>query len=283
VKKHQNQYPVEVLCKVLGVSRSGFYKWLGRCPSKRSVRREKLLMEIKTVHKESHGNYGSPRVHEQLKLNGTHCNRKTVEKLMSKNGIRSKTKRRFKATTNSKHNKPVAENLLNREFHAAEPDQKWVSDVTYVWTDEGWLYLAVFIDLFSRMVVGWSMSSRMTEDLVIDALRMGLMTRGKKVSPLVHSDQGSQYASDAFRAELEFRGCQQSMSRKGNCWDNSVSESFFGSLKTELIHHEQFKTRKEAEQKTFDYIEVFYNRQRLHSSLNYMPPAKFEECFARTA
>jgi len=196
---------------------------------------------------------------------------------MQKHGIRAKRRKKFKVTTDSKHNLPIAENLLQRQFHVDEPNQAWVSDITYVSTAEGWLYLATFIDLYSRKVLGWSMSARINTDLVLDAFRMALSKRGTKVTPLVHSDRGSQYASDAFRAELEFRGCLQSMSRKGNCWDNAVAESFFGTLKTEMVHHEKFRTRQEAKQKIFEYIEVFYNRQRLHSTLNYVSPEEFEE------
>lgn len=228
------------------------------------------------IHQTSRNNYGSPRVHEELKHKGIHCNHKTVEKIMHDNGIRAKRKKKFKATTNSKHNLPVAENLLNRQFKVDMQDQTWVSDITYLCTDEGWLYLAVFIDLFSRRVVGWSMSSTMTAELVLNAFRMGIGRRVGKVTPLVHSDRGSQYASDLFRAELKLRSCLQSMSRKGNCWDNAVAESFFSSLKLELVNHEKFKTRKEAQEKIFDYIEVYYNRQRIHSSLNYLSPEEFE-------
>jgi transposase InsO family protein len=234
------------------------------------------LDEIKKIHKNSRGNYGSPRVHKELKRNGTHCNHKTVEKVMKENDIRARRKKRFKVTTDSKHNLPVAENVLNRQFEAKEKDQVWVSDITYVDTEEGWLYLAVFIDLYSRKVLGWSMSPWMTAEFVLNAFRMAIAKRNGRVNPLVHSDRGSQYASDLLRAELELRSCPQSMSRKGNCWDNAVAESFFSTIKTELIYHEKFKTKKEAEAKIFDYIEIFYNRQRLHSTLNYLTPDEFE-------
>lgn len=195
---------------------------------------------------------------------------------MKENGIRARRKKRFKVTTDSNHKLPVADNVLNRQFQAKEKDQVWVSDITYVDTEEGWLYLVVFIDLYSRKVLGWSMSPGMTAEFVLNAFRMAIARRNCRVKPLVHSDRGSQYASDLFRAELELRSCIQSMSRKGNCWDNAVAESFFSTLKTELIHNEKFKTKKEAETKIFDYVEIFYNRQRLHSTLNYLTPEEFE-------
>jgi putative transposase len=228
------------------------------------------------IHKSSRGNYGSPRVQEALKKKGIHHNHKKVEKIMKENGISAKRKKKFKITTDSNHKLPIAENVLNRQFQTEEKDKVWVSDITYVSTEEGWLYLSVFIDLYSRKVLGWSMSSWITAELVLNAFRMAIAKRGYKVSPLVHSDRGSQYASDMFVDELKLRSCDQSMSRKGNCWDNAVAESFFGTLKTELIHNEKFKTKKEAEEKIFDYVEIFYNRQRLHSTLNYMTPEEFE-------
>lgn len=194
---------------------------------------------------------------------------------MKKHGIRAKTKKKFKATTNSKHNLPVAPNLLNRNFTATKPNQAWVGDVTYIATEEGWLYLSTWIDLFSRKIVGWSMSSRMTADIVVDAFRLGVF-RQKAVPTLVHSDRGSQYASHDFRKELKNSGCQQSMSRKGDCWDNAVAESFFGTLKNELVHHEKYKTREQARLSIFDYIETFYNKRRAHSHLNYVSPEEFE-------
>jgi putative transposase len=267
---------VEIQCRVLQVSRAGFYRWLIRGISKQARERQELLKEVMLIHKGSRGNYGSPRVQEALKKKGIHHNHKTVEKIMKENGIRAKRKKKFKVTTDSNHKLPVAENVLNRQFKTEEKDKAWVSDITYVSTEEGWLYLAVFIDLYSRKVLGWSMSSWITSELVLNAFRMAIAKRGYKVNPLVHSDRGSQYASDLFVDELKLRSCDQSMSRKGNCWDNAVAESFFSTLKTELIHHEKFKTKKEAEVKIFDYVEIFYNKQRLHSTLNYMTPDEFE-------
>lgn len=196
---------------------------------------------------------------------------------MKENNIAAKRKKKFKATTNSKHNLPIAENLLNREFTVSRPNQAWVGDITYVATEEGWLYLSTWIDLCSRKIVGWSMSSRMTADIVVDAFRMGIFRQKGHVPALVHSDRGSQYASDDFRKELKKHGCKQSMSRKGNCWDNAVAESFFGTLKNELVHHEKYKTREQARLSIFDYIEMFYNKRRLHSHLDYVSPEDFEK------
>lgn len=240
------------------------------------------MEKIKKIYKDSRGNYGSPRILRELRKKGIIVNHKTVEELMKKNGIQAKRKKKFKATTNSNHKLPVAKNLLDREFTAAEPNQAWVGDITYIPTDEGWLYLATWIDLCTRKIVGWSMSPRMTADIVVAAFRMALFRQNGRFPKLVHSDRGSQYASDDFRAELEKYGCIQSMSRKGNCWDNAVAESFFGSLKTELVHHEKYKTREQARLSIFDYIEMFYNKHRLHSHLNYRSPEEFEKSL-RTA
>jgi putative transposase len=256
---------------VLEVSRSGYYKWLKRRVTPRAKKRAKLLERILQIFEESRENYGSPRVYQQLRSEGFTCNHKTVETLMKKNEIQAKRKRKFKSTTDSNHKLPIAPNVLDREFVTTEPDEAWVSDITYIDTAEGWLYLATFIDLYSRMVVGWSMSANMTSDLVVDAFRMGTGRQGR--APIIaHSDRGSQYASDLFRSELEGYDCIQSMSRKGNCWDNAVAESFFGSLKSELIHRTKFDTQEEAETSVFDYIEIFYNKRRLHSALGYITP-----------
>jgi len=277
IQCHETKYPINVMCRVLRASRSAYYVWREGRVSPRLVRRQQLLEEIKKIHKESHGNYGSPRILKELRNDGIVVNHKTVEELMKENGIAAKRRKKFKATTNSNHNLPVAENLLQRDFTAQSPNQKWVGDITYIATDEGWLYLATCIDLFSRKIVGWSMSSRMTADIVVDAFRMALFRQKRQAPQVMHSDRGSQYASDAFRAELKAHGCKQSMSRRGNCWDNAVAESFFGALKTELVHHERFKTREEARLGIFDYIESFYNRRRLHSYLNYVSPEDFEK------
>jgi len=195
---------------------------------------------------------------------------------MKAHGLRAKRVKKFRVTTDSRHNLPVADNVLARNFTATRPDEVWTSDITYIWTDEGWLYLAVFLDLYSRLVVGWTVSDRVTGEMVEQAFLQGQRRRGGSVSPLVHSDRGSQYASGSFRQKLAAWCCPQSMSRKGNCWDNAVSESFFGNLKSEMVHHEHFATRQEAKDKLFDYIEVFYNRSRIHSATGYFAPAEYE-------
>lgn len=264
------------MCQVLKVSRAGFYKWLNKEITEKVIKRQNLLEKIKRIYEDSRGNYGSPRIHKKLQRTGTNCNHKTVETIMRKNNIRARRKTKFKLTTDSNHALPLAKNILDRCFKTEKQDQVWVSDITAVNTKEGWLYLTVFIDLYSRKVLGWSMSPWMNTELVVEAFRMALARRGYKVSPLVHSDRGGQYASDLLRAELKLRSCIQSMSRKGNCWDNAVVESFFSTIKNELVHHEKFKTKEEAEAKIFDYIEIFYNRQRLHSTLNYLTPDEFE-------
>jgi transposase InsO family protein len=239
-------------------------------------RTDTLLEKIRAIFKGSRGTYGSPRILRELRKEGIVVNHKAVEDLMKKNGIRAKQKQKFKATTNSNHNLPIAENLLERDFTEKKPNQTWVGDITYVATEEGWLYLATWIDLCSRKIVGWSMAPRMTANLVIDAFRMALFKQKLQAPKIVHSDRGSQYASDAFRKELKTYGCEQSMSRKGNCWDNAVAESFFGTLKNELVYHEKYKTREHARLSIFDYIEMFYNKRRLHSYLNYVSPEEFE-------
>ncbi len=232
---------------------------------------------IKKIHADSRGNYGSPKIYKELRKAGIIVNHKTVEELMKKHNIHAKRKRKFKATTNSKHNLPVADNLLNRQFQVTKLNQAWVGDITYVPTDEGWLYLATWIDLCSRKIVGWSMSSRMTSDLVVNAFRMAHFRQNRQAPNIVHSDRGSQYASQDFRNELNKYHCKQSMSRKGDCWDNAVAESFFGTLKSELVHHEKYKTREQARLSIFDYIEMFYNKRRIHSHLNFVSPEDFEK------
>lgn len=280
VREHEEQYPVLMMCRALGAARSGYYSWKKSRVTPRILRREALLDEIRRIHAESRGTYGSPRILDELRKRGIVVNHKTVEELMRTNGIAAKRRRKFKQTTDSNHSLPVAKDRLKRNFKTKKPNKVWVSDLTYVPTQEGWLYLAVFIDLFSRKVVGWAMSSRMTSDLVVNAFRMGLFRQKRQAPKIVHSDRGSQYASNAFREELAAHGCKQSMSRKGDCWDNSVAESFFGTLKTELIHHEQYKTREQAQLSLFDYIEVFYNRKRSHSYLGFLSPDEFEKQMA---
>ena len=264
------------MCDVLKVSRSGFYAWLRRPESRQAAVRRRLTILIKTIHKESRQTYGSPRIHAELKARGEACCLNTVARYMRENDVAAKTKRKFKHTTDSNHKLPVAENLLDRRFTQNEPNRAWVSDITYVPTREGWLYLATVQDLFSRKIVGWAMSHRIDRRLVIDALRMAVGNRRPPPGLLHHSDRGSQYASNDYQDLLDEHDMTCSMSRKGNCWDNAVMESFYRSLKTELIHHEDFQTREEARGAIFEYIEVFYNRLRRHSTLGYISPLEYE-------
>jgi putative transposase len=280
---HREEFTIAAMCRILEVSVSGYYGWLKRAKSKRAQENELLLSKIQAIYKESRNQYGSPKVYRKLRQRGEAVNHKRVERLMRDNCIKAKRVKKFKATTDSRHGGPVTENVLDRAFKVSEPDKVWVSDITYVWTDEGWLYLAIFLDLFSRMVVGWSMSERMTSDLVVSAFLMGQRRRGGRVSPLIHSGRGSQYASDSFRQQLATHSCQQSMSRRGNCWDNAVAESFFSVLKLELVADERFKNRREAIDSIFEYIEVFYNRSRIHSAASYLSPAEYEERFKLAA
>lgn len=261
------------MCDVLKVSRAGYYKWLAKkgLLTPTEMRRQQLLDRILEIFEESNRTYGSPRIFEQLRKEGFRCSQRTVEELMRKHEIVSHRQRKFVATTDSKHDLPTAPNVLDRQFEVETPDEVWVSDITYIATNQGWLYLCVFIDLYSRMVVGWSMSERMTADLVVNAFEMGLENQGN--APIVaHSDRGSQYASESYRALLDDYDCIQSMSRKGNCWDNAVAESFFGALKTERIYRDRYETRIAATMAIFEYIEIFYNKRRLHSVLNYLTP-----------
>ena len=265
------------MCSALNVSRSQYYAWLHRIETKREQENPILKKEIKIQFEKSRGTYGTRRLKRALLTVGYHVSRRRIGYLMKELGLRCKTKRRFKATTDSNHNYPVSPNLLNRQFNVQHPDTHYVGDISYIWTEEGWLYLAVVIDLFSRKVVGWSMSSCMKASLVNDALLMALWTRKPKRGLIWHTDRGSQYCAASHRKIITDHGIQQSMSRKGNCWDNSVSESFFHSLKVELVYQHIFKTRREAKQEIFSYIEVFYNRQRLHSTNGYLSPEQYEQ------
>lgn len=279
MQQHQTEFPISVMCEVLSVSRSGFYAWRKNPESKRNQSSKTLRKKICTIHRESGESYGSPRVYKALKKQGETCSKNRVARLMREDGLKAKSKRRFKATTNSKHNLPVAPNLLNRDFSPEAPNQVYAGDITYIWTTEGWLYLAVVIDLFSRSVVGWAMDKRMTRQLVMDALTMAVQRRRPLSGVIFHSDRGSQYASSDFQKLLVKYGMICSMSRKGNCWDNAPVESFFGSLKQELVFHQKYPTRFHARQSIFDYIERFYNRRRLHSTLGYESPADYEAIY----
>jgi putative transposase len=270
IEEHKDAWPVVVMADLLNVSTAGYYDWRGRPPSERQRRRDALLVEIRAIHERVKGRYGSPRIHAELSQ-GHSCCVNTVAEVMRQAGIRAKTARKFRHTTDSKHDRPVAENVLGREFSVDAPNQAWVADITYIPTREGWLYLAVVEDLYSRMIVGWSMDSTMTSRLVVDALEMA----GEEL--LAHSDRGSQYASEHYQQLLKRYGIECSMSGVGQCWDNAPAESFFASLKKELVHDEDYQTREEARASIFEYIEVFYNRQRRHSTLGYVSPAEYEQ------
>lgn len=269
-------FPVEFMCEQLGVSRSGFYAWRERPESARQQQDEQLAEEVAQAHRDSRGTYGSPRVHAELKARGRKVSRKRVARLMKKQKLAARKRRRSVRTTDSKHSHPVAPNVLERDFSPSQPNSTWATDITYVWTGEGWLYLAVVLDLFSRRVVGWSMSEHIDTKLVLGALEMALQGRQPPQGLIHHSDRGSQYASAEYRQALASRAIQASMSRKGNCWDNAVVESFFSSLKQELVYPTDFATRHQARSELFEYIEVFYNRQRRHSSLGYLSPRDYE-------
>ena len=281
IRRHRGQWPVSLTCEVLGVSASGFYEHERRAgqptPSGR-LSDDALLVHIKAVHAEVRGEYGWPRVWKELLARGIRVGKERVQKLMHQHGIKARGKRKFIATTDSNHGLPVAENLLDREFHPSAPNTVWTGDITYVATDEGWLYLAVVIDLFSRQVVGWSMQPHMRRDLVMDALRMAWFRRqpGKAAQVIFHSDRGSQYCSADFQDLLTEFGMRSSMSRKGNCWDNAPTESLWGSLKVGRLYGRRFETIRAAKDEIVDWL-AFYNYRRLHSTLGYVSPMRFEE------
>lgn len=281
IEQHKDDFPVTTMCRLLDVSRSGYYDWRHRPPSATSLRQAELVEHIQKAHDDSRQIYGSPRVHRALQAQGIDCCENTVARIMRKNKVKSIMRKRYRPqTTDSNHAQPIAPNLLDQQFKQPDKNHTWAGDITYVPTDEGWLYLAVVIDLYSRRVIGWSMADHLKASLAIDAFTMAVDQRcdeGADLSRLLHhSDRGVQYASTAYRVVLESRGITPSMSRRGNCYDNAMVESFFGSLKTELVHHERYETRQQAMQSIFEYIEVFYNRQRLHSSLGYVSPADYE-------
>ena len=277
IRDHRGTFPVGVMCRTLEVGRSGFYAWLNRPESPRSQENRRLLMEIKVAHRKSRRTYGSPRIHAELNANGHACGRHRVARLMREHGIVSNHRRKFRVTTNSAHSYPVAENLLQRRFEVSGPGQCWASDITYIPTREGWLYLAATLDLFHRKVIGWAMDRWITRQLAMDALSMAIKGERPRPGLIHHSDRGVQYASNEFQALLKTNAIRCSMSRKGDCWDNAVAESFFHTLKVELIHGNFYNTPQEAKTTIFDYIEVFYNRQRRHSYLGYQSPVDFEK------
>jgi len=269
-------YPVRVLCTVLGVSRSGYYAWIGRPEPARTMEDAHLAVEIAAAHKRSRASYGSPRVHRDLRAKGLRVSRKRVERLMRDRGIQARRKKRFRHTTDSKHANPIAPNVLARNFEVKAPNAVWVTDVTCVWTDEGWVYLAVMLDLFARRVVGWAASASNDTELALAALGNALRDRNPEPGLVHHSDRGSPYASSDYRRALAKRGIIASMSRKGDCWDNAVAESFFATIKAELIEHAVYATHDAAIASIADYIECFYNPQRRHSHLDYVSPIEFE-------
>jgi putative transposase len=276
IRDHREDFPVRLMCRVLDVSSSGFYDWLERPESPRAVENRAVVAKIQAIHGDSRRTYGSPRVHASLQDAGYRIGRNRVARLMRDNAIRARTKRKFRVTTDSRHDHPVAPNRLDRQFEVAAPNTVWVADISYIPTREGWLYLAVVLDLFSRQVVGWAMDQQMPQELTLAALDMAIQRRRPLPGCMHHSDRGSQYAAGDYRKQLAKYGMVCSMSRKGNCWDNAPMESFFHSLKTEQVHHCDYQTRDEARRDIFEYIEVFYNRQRRHSTLGYLSPAQFE-------
>lgn len=276
MKEHAHEFSIERMSKMFKVSRNGYYKFSKSKPSKRSKANEKLLEKIKKIHKDSRGTYGSPRVHAELLEQGEQCSRKRSAKLMRNAGIQSKMKKRFKVTTKVNPKAQAAPNLLQQNFTASTVNQRWVADMTYIPTAEGWLYLAAVLDLFSRRIVGLAMSERMTADLVAAALQQALIRRKPSAGLIHHSDRGCQYTSQQFQALLKEKGIIVSMSGTGNCYDNAAIESFFHTLKTEHVHFEQYKTRQQAQNSIFEYIEIFYNRKRRHSTLGYLSPLAFE-------
>lgn len=284
IARHRPIWPTRVMCRLLDVSASGFYEWRGRPPSARSLADARLLVRIRESFALSHDTYGSPRIWKDLTVAGERCGENRVARLMQGAGIRAHAKpRRAPGDVGSRPEHSIAPNMLERDFEAAGPNRKWAADFTYIWTGEGWLFLAVVIDLFSRRVVGWSMQPTMTAQLVIDALIMALWRRGKPAQLLHHSDQGSQYTSEDFQRLLSAEGITCSMSRRGDCWDNSAVESFFASLKKERVHRKTYTTRDEARSDVFDYIESFYNPRRRHSTLGQVSPAEFERNHAGLA
>ena len=269
-------YAIAILCEVLGVSRSGYYAWSRRPEPARAKTDTQLKAQIAAAHRKSRGTYGSPRVHAELRGKGVRVGKKRVERLMREEGIKARRKRRFRCTTDSKHPHPIAPNVVARQFNVTAPNTIWVTDVTYIWTDEGWTYLAAILDLFSRRVVGWATSAINDRALALDALERALAARRPAPGLVHHSDRGSPYASADYRRALRQRGITASMSRSGDCWDNAVAESFFATLKKELIRRQSWPTRAELRQAVFEYIELFYNATRRHSTLGMLSPVEFE-------
>jgi len=284
IHEYRPQFSLQVLCRILEVTCSGYYAWRQRPRSRRRQQNEQLLVHIRDICEQSQGRYGSPRVHQELQAQGVRCSEKRVARLMREHQLVARPTRKFVVTTDSQHALPVAPNHLDRQYQVeavADVNQVWASDITYIPTAEGWLYVAVVLDLKSRKVIGWGMEANLEQDLVCGALEMALGQRQPVVGLLHHSDRGSQYAGHRYQALLHQQGIRCSMSRRGNCWDNAPVESFFATLKKELVHREEYRTRTEAKASLFHYIEVFYNRQRRHSALGYLSPAEYERQLQR--
>jgi putative transposase len=279
IRDHRNEFPVARMHTVLGVSRSGYYAWRKRPASAREMANRELYKKIEAVYNESHKTYGSPRVYRQLKKEGVACSENRVARLMRLRGLRAKQTKQYKTTTKRNKSHPAAPNLLKRDFVAKQPNQKWLTDITYIPTQEGWLYLAAVLDLYSRRIVGWAMLDRMTGDLTMGALKMAIRQRQPGLDLIHHSDQGSQYTDGVYQALLKDCGIQVSMNSVGSWYDNAPMESFFGSLKSEWVNHHVYRTRDEARTDIFYYIEAFYNRRRLHSSLDYLSPEAYEQIY----
>ena len=271
------------LCRIFSVTRSGYYAWRARPESARAVEDRQLAEQVKTIHSQKKQRYGAIRIRQELCNLGQRHSKKRVARLLRQQGLKPKRTRSYVRTTNSKHAHPVADNVLKQDFTATEPNQKWAGDITYIPTSEGWLYLAVVLDLFSRMVIGWAMSPRIDQQLTRQAMMMALVKRQPSQGLIVHSDRGVQYAAGDYQRLLSDWSVTPSMSRTGNCYDNAVSESFFATLKGELVDHEVYTTRDEARTSIFEYIESFYNRERLHSTLAYMTPVEYEQAYADTS
>jgi transposase InsO family protein len=282
IENHKQEFPVIRMCHVLEVSESGYYAWCKREPCERKRVDEELGKRIEDAYQNNRQVYGSPRIHAVLKEQGVHCGRKRVARLMRERGISAKAKRRKMKTTDSHHDNPVAPNLLERDFTADTPNTKWVADMTGIETGEGWLYLAAIVDIYSRLVVGWAMGKERDEQLITNAALMALARRQPEAGLVHHSDRGSQYTSSGYQTLLKQYGIEISMSRKGDCYDNALMESFFGTFKKECVERHKYQTREEAKRSIFEYVEVFYNRQRKHSSLDYLSPSNYEQIKGET-
>ena len=283
IHDHRTQFPVTRMCQVLAVAPSGYYAWRRRPPSPRQQANDVLVEHIQTAHTQSRGTYGSPRIAEELQAQGVPCSRNRIARLMKEQGIQVNVKPTFKVTTQSDHDQPIAPNLLQQDFAVNQPNRVWVSDISYIATGEGWLYLCIVMDLFARNIIGWSMQTTLGQSLVLDAFDMAYQRTQPDAGVIFHSDRGSQYASRAFRRTLKQKKFRQSMSRKGDCYDNACAESFFHTLKVEEVYPCLYATRAEARHRIFDYIEVFYNRIRRHSYLDYLSPEEFEHRWRITA